>query len=204
MPADLPFAPGESPFRAKGTAYQGLLASADARVPGGSKAVLAAIDDRAMLEFFEQRFLAASTYDVFPIVPFGMAGARVVGMTYPEYVRAGAAFQAKRDMHGIYKVLLKFASPSSVVQRLPRVLVQYFNFGSIEGRFVGERKYEATARGIPKPLIVWLINIAQGFIPVVMGQAGAKDTGVRIHAPQPDGVEHGIELVRAAFTISWS
>lgn len=202
--SDNPFAPGDSPFRSKGNVYRALFESADSRVPGGSAAVLERIDDPALAKFFAQPFLAGSSYDILPLVPFGMAGARILRVAYPEFVRAGAAFTAKRDMSGIYKVLLKLASPGAVVQRLPRILIQYFNFGKIDGRFISEREYEATVSGMPRPLILWLMNVAHGFIPVVLERAGARHIELRIGQGIVEGEQQGIELVRSSFAVSWA
>ena len=203
MPTESPFAPGESPFRTKGNVYRALLESADARVPGGRDAVLARLDDPALATFFAQPFLAASTYDILPLVPFGMAGAKLLGVAYPEFVRGGAAFTAKRDMRGIYKVFLKLASPGAVVQRLPRILIQYFDFGKIEGRFTSERAYEATASGIPRPLVIWLMNVAYGFVPVVMENAGARGVELVIRPGELEREERGMALMRSSFVVTW-
>jgi hypothetical protein len=201
---ELPFTPGESPYRTKGNVYKGLFDSAEARVPGGKKAVLDRIDDPALLRFYEQPFLAASSYDILPIVPWGMVAAKIVGQSYSEFVRGGGAFTAKRDMHGIYRVLLKLASPQAVVKRLPNILLQYFNFGKIDGRFTGDRSYEASATGIPQPILVWLFNVAHGFVPVVLESAGAKNIHFAIHQGMPDRTdEHGTTLFKSSFTVTW-
>lgn len=204
MSLDAEFDPGASPFRAKGTVYRALFESADARVPGGRAAVLARLEDPRLAAFYAQPFLAASSYDILPLVHFAMVGARLLGVGFAEFVRGGAAFTARRDMDGIYKVLLKLASPAAVVQRLPRILLQYFNFGKIEGRFTSERAYEAVATGIPRPMIVWLINVGHGFMPVVMEHAGAHNVEVRVIPGAPEGEEHGIALMRLTFTITWA
>lgn len=183
--------------------YRTLLESADARVPGGRTAVVERIDDPLLAKFFAQSFLAASTYDLLPIVPFGMIGAKLLGVSYPEFVRGGAAFAARRDMRGIYKVLLKLASPAAVVHRLPRFLIQYFDFGRVEGSFTSDRTYEATSSGIPRPLVVWLMNVAHGFIPVVMEQAGARNVEVRIGQPMPESAERGVTVVRSSVVVTW-
>jgi len=203
MSEKVPFAPGESPFRTKGNVYKSLFDSADARVPGGTEAVLERIGDPQLAKFFAQSFLAASSYDVLPIVPFGMTAARLMGLTYSEFVRGGAAFTARRDMNGVYRMLLKLASPDAVVKRLPRILLQYFNFGRIEGRLVGERTYEAVARGIPQPLMVWVLNIAHGFVPEVMETAGARAVDLQVGAWESEGVEHGMTMVRSPFVVTW-
>lgn len=197
------FAPGTSPFRAKGTVYQGLFASFDRRVPGGSRAVLERIEDRDVLAFFDQRFLAGSTYDVLPLLEASQVSSRVAGIPWREFVRGGARFQAERDLNGVYKVLLRLAAPRIVVERLPRVLIQYFNFGKVSGSFSGPTRYEAAAHAIPRPVAPWLGAVAEGFIPHVMTAAGAKEVAVIVHPFTSDGEAHGMELLAARFSVTW-
>ena len=198
-----PFRPGESPFRIKGTAYQGLFASFDQRVPGGSKGVLARLEDPTVARFFEQPFLAGSTYDLLPLLEASQLAARVAGVPWREFVKGGARLQAERDLRGIYRMLLKLASPRMLVERLPRLLVQYFTFGSVEGRFSGETRFEGAARGIPAPVAPWLAAICEGFVPTVMAAAGAPDSAVLIHPFEEDGEEQGMALLTTRFSVSW-
>lgn len=204
MLEDTPFAPGDGPFRTKGNVYRALLESADRRVPGNHRAVLASLTDPKLVRFFSQPFLAGASYDVLPLVPFGVVGARLVNMPYPEFVRGGAAFAAERDMRGIYKFLLRFTSPTAMVQRMPKILLQYFNFGRVEGRFLSERVYEAVVSDIPQPVNLWLMNVAHGFMPIVMKAAGARDVRLVVGPATVDGRRHGIDLLRATLTLEWS
>ena len=196
------FAPGESPFRTKGNVYRALLESADRRVPGSRSAVLASLDP-ALVRFYAQPFLAGATYDLFPVVPFGAAGARLCNLSYPEFVRGGAAFAAERDMRGIYKFLLRFTSPAALVQRLPKILLQYFDFGKVEGKFLSECSYQAVVSDIPQPVNLWLMNVAHGFMPIVMKAAGARDATLQLGQAMTDGRRHGVAMLRATFTITW-
>jgi hypothetical protein len=198
-----PFVPGESPFRTKGTAYLGLLASFDRRVPGGSKAVLARLENPDTITFFSQRFLASSTYDILPLLEASQLAAKVAGTPWREFVRGGARFQAERDLNGVYKVLLRVASVRLVVERIPRILGQYFNFGEVDGSFVGEKRYEARVRGVPRSVGVWLSAIGEGFVPVLMEAAGAKEVAVLIHPFATDGRVQGMETLTTRFSVSW-
>jgi hypothetical protein len=198
-----PFTPGTSPFRTKGTAYQGLCASFDRRVPGGSTAVFSRLEDPVVGRFFDQQFLAGSTYDILPLLEASMLAAKVASQPWREFVRGGAAFQAERDLNGVYKVLLKLASPRLVVERLPRVLVQYFNFGRVSGSFSGKTRYEASAHGIPKPVAPWLAAVGEGFIPKVMTAAGAKEVAVLAHPFERDGTEQGMDILSTRFSVTW-
>lgn len=199
-----PFAPGESPFRTKGTGYLGLFDSFDRRVPGGKKAVFARLADPRVAAFFAQRFLASSTYDLLPLLDASMTAAKITNVPWREFVRGGARIQAERDLDGVYKVLLRVASARLVVERLPRILVQYFNFGAVEGRFSGEKRFEARIRGVPRPVAPWLTAIGEGFVPVVMQAAGAASSVVLVHPFEHDGEAHGMETTSARFSVSWT
>jgi hypothetical protein len=73
----------------------------------------------------------------------------------------------------------------------------------IEGRFTSERAYEATASGIPRPLVVWLMNVAYGFVPVVMESAGARDVQIAIHMGELEREQGGVALMRSSFAVTW-
>jgi len=75
--------------------------------------------------------------------------------------------------------------------------------GSVEGEFKGEKCYEATARGLPRPIAFWLTNITHGFIPVVLAAAGARNVELRVRNPTETRIEHGVQLVDISFEVRW-
>ena len=200
-----PFSAGASPFRTKGNVYHSLFEAFDKRVPGGASAVFARLEDRDVKAFVEQRFLAASMYDFLPLLELSMISARLAGRGWREFVREGASFTAARDLNGIYKVMLKLATPRMVVERLPRILIRYFDFGRVEGAVSPSRptRYEAAVHDIPKPVWPWLSAVAEGFIPLVMANAGAKDATVIMYPPTSSGVRGGMDLLTGVFSVTW-
>jgi hypothetical protein len=64
--ADLPFPPGESPFRVKGNVFVRMRQFHDEIAPGGSRAVAAALRDGVLREFYTQKFITAGWYDYLP------------------------------------------------------------------------------------------------------------------------------------------
>jgi hypothetical protein len=198
------FAPGDGPFRAKGTVYLGLLDSTNHRCPGGVDRVLENLESPEVRRFFEQRFLASSRYDIFPFLPFSRTAARLAGMPFLLYAKEGARFQAVRDTQGVYRFLLKLASPRLVAERLPRTFMQYFDFGTVEGRSLGEREFEVVGRGIPEPIAEWLITVIEGFVPVAMQLAGARAIATRVDPPVREGSLHGVPLVSSRLHLRWS
>ncbi|MCA9590501.1 MAG: hypothetical protein KC657_34595 [Myxococcales bacterium] len=197
--------PGSSPFRTKGVAYQGLFESFDARVPGGARGAIALLP-RETQTFFDQPFLAGSMYDILPLLELSRQGALLCDVSWREFVREGARRQADRDTRGVYRFMLRVASPKLVVERLPRVMVQYFDFGDVSGEHdpEGRLRYEASVRDLPEPVAPWLSAVGEGFIPVVMERAGARDVSVLVHPSRPCGVRAGVRLLEARFAVKWA
>jgi hypothetical protein len=197
------FLPGEGQFRAKGLLYKGLVASTDARCPGGYSAVLARIEDGPLKDFLAQSFLAASLYDVMPLIAFSKMAAQVANVPHSKYARDGARFAANRDINGVHRFFLKLASPKLVADRLPRLMLQYFDFGRVESAALGPRSYEIVAHEIPEPVAHWLMLMIEGFVPVALQIAGAKSVVAKIDTPEPDGSTKGVALVSTRLHLTW-
>lgn len=190
-------------FHTKGLVYLGAREYWDERLPGRLPSLLEAVDEeqRAVLE---QPFLAASWYDVLPIDGLSRTAARLAGVTQAQLVRANAAMLAERDVHGVYRFLLKLASPELVAARLPRAALQYFDFGAAHGEMTGPRTFEAVRSGVPTELSTWMSACVEGFAPVALALAGARDIEVISGAPEADGHAHGHKTVTIPFAIRWS
>lgn len=198
------FEPGRSPFRTKGTSYIGLVTRFDRDLPGGFPSVLERIEDPKAAAFLGQSFLASSTYDILPLLDAGQVGARLGGKIYRSFVREGAAYQADRDMSGVYRMLLRIATPGLVVERIPRVLMQYLDFGKMTGALTDEYRYEGMLTGIPKPVCPWIHSVLEGFTPVVMAKAGASATTVMVRPFEAEGSVDDMPIMKARVTVSWT
>jgi hypothetical protein len=196
------FAPGESPFLAKGIVFLTARGFYEQRVPGGIAAVHEKISDPATVTFLQQRFLTGGWYDLLPILTASAAAARVCQMSTLELVRETAKWQAEHDLTGIYRMVLAIASPAAVAQRLPSLSKQYFNFGEADGRMVEEQAFESNRWGIPAPLEGWFATVTAGYVPVALEKAGARNVRVRWDSA-PDAKLHGVPTVRIKFDIRW-
>ncbi len=196
------FAPGESPFLAKGIIFSTAHAFYDQRVPGGMAAVREQIKDPATLAFLDQRFLTGGWYDLFPVLTLSAAAARACQANAHDLLREGARWQAERDLRGLYRVVLAVASPSAVALRLPALSKQYFNFGEADGTMIADNVLESNRWGIPQPLETWFVTATSGYVPVALGMAGAKNVQIRSESA-PDARAHGVPTVRIKFEIRW-
>lgn len=193
-----------APFRCKGLVYQGARDFYDRTVPGGSAAVAEGLTDPVARALFQQRFLAASHYDVLPIVGISVTAARLAKMPWKELVQQNAEWLARRDIHGVFRMILRLASPEMVALRLPRASLQYFAFGKATGKLVGPKHLEGEQREMPESMGHWLIYATEGFAPVALATAGAKDVVVRGQIAGQDGEVGGVPTVTVRYDITWT
>jgi hypothetical protein len=212
LPAPFPSEPGQqaaAPFRTKGLVFQGACDFYDRFIPGGTRAVIAsAARSNPSLPGLErslsQSFVAGGWYDVLPILPMSRAAAFLGGLTHLRLLRDNAAWLARRDLHGVYKVVLQLASVEMVAMRLPRLSMRYFDFGSSSGKMSGPKQMTSQRTGIPRSMGDWFVHCTEGFVPVALTLAGAQDVRVRcVTAPTP-ARRGGQELVDITVELSWS
>jgi hypothetical protein len=82
-------------------------------------------------------------------------------------------------------------------------MLQYFDFGRIEGGAIGPRAYEIIAHEIPEPVSEWLMVMIEGFVPVALQLAGAQRVVARLDTPTPDGSAKGVSLVTTRLHLAW-
>lgn len=193
-PEELPFAPGASPFHLKGIVYRAHAEFAKAHIPGGERAVNEAFRSPQMRAFMEQPFLASSWYDAMPIVPVWHACARVLGQNPTDFLRMRTRQQANQDIHGVYRLILKVASAEAVAVRLPRVMLQYFDFGKTTSRVVRPGVIQFEHSGIPQPMVPWFGIVGETYVSVALEIAGAKGFQVRRRPILPGGETSGVPL----------
>lgn len=196
------FAPGTSPFHVKGHVYRSSLEYYAAHVDGGADAVLALMD-APHAEFFRQPFVVGGWYDALPLVALGLAASRARGLTLSDSLRQRASAQATQDVHGIYRMLLRLTSPETVVTRIGRVMLQYFDFGTSESRMIGVRTAEIVQSGVPVHVVPLSGPIAEGFVTRVLELARADNVRFRTIRPTSEGSARGVECFRLRFEVSW-
>ncbi len=202
MSAAPSWAPGASPFHAKGALYLAAQQFYDHTIAGGARAVGATLpaDVRA---FFERTFAAREDYDVLPLVAINAAAARVAGVDALELNRRGARFTAERDLRGVARLVLRALSPAIVALKLPKLAMGYFDFGAADSERVGDKRCRVTQTGVPALLGDWMLSATEGFALVGLERTGARSPAFSSEPPRPDGESHGLPTVTLRFELSW-
>jgi hypothetical protein len=197
----LPFPPGSAPFRIKGQAYRGHVAYTNDKVPGGMKAAVAAIRSAKIRDFFEQPFLAASFYDIFPLITMGYVCSRLVGTSFTDFLRARTRAQVELDVGSVFKFLLRIPNPATVATKIPSMVAQYFDFGTVDVQLRGTT-VEATTSDIPTMMAPWYGPITETYGTRALELNGSTNVRGTFHPWKRTGVLHGTEV--GSMRVEWS
>lgn len=197
------FAFGESPFHAKGVLYLGTQSFFEANMIGGLAAFAREIADPELRAFITQKFLASSWYDVMPVPALIAAEARALRMPLEAYLLHRTRWQAKKDLGGVYAWVLRLASAEAVVEKLPRVFAQMFDFATIEVSTVEGRHAKFEMTGIPEPLFNWLDTVLGVYADTALKLAGARKVESAV-AADPLTERAGVPIIRVRLEVAWS
>ncbi len=200
---EVPFGPGKSPFQVKGIAYKGHLDYTDRYVPGGVRAMVAELNDPGQTHFFDQPFLAASKYDVFPLAQAGVACANLTRLSFPQFIRIRSRVQAEQDIKGVYKFLMNLVSAEAIAQRIPKIMGQYFDFIETEITEVDKHRVVNIQHGVPTALAGWLALVCTSYMDTILKLAGATAPRTTAELFGEEGSAHGLPVSGIEFAVTW-
>lgn len=204
LPKALPCAPGKSPFRVKGSAYAQLRKAQLTGVRHGYQEILGAVEDPAVREFLGQRFLDSEWYDYLPTLQLVRAVVALFPGQSPEVtVERTAQRHADVDVRGIYKVLLSFTAPETVMRRVSAIQRTYFDFGCPRVSHVDDHTTETVITGLPEIASSFYQHYATSYIHRLISIAGAKQASADWELPVPDGDRQGFPTVSLRVRTSW-
>ncbi len=198
-----PFAPGDSPFKIKGAAYQGILEYFGDKVPGGLPAVLAGAGDQRLSAFMAQPFLVSSFYDVHPLATLGRHAARLLGMTFRDYSFETSAAQMRKDVKGVYKLLLKLVSGTTAINSIAAVTRTYFNFSPTTIEKVDAHHAAMMRRQFPAALTEWYVPVAEAYCQTALQMTGAKTVEQQVSLAPEAERQYGVDLVTLRLELHW-
>jgi hypothetical protein len=194
----------DSPFRTKGVLYLGTQTFFHENSPKGIEAVAEQLPAGRLREFVTQRFLAGGQYEVMVVPALIAAEARAMRTSLDRYLLQRTRWQAEKDIHGVYRILLKLTSPEAVVARLPKVITQMFNFGAPVVEVLGPKRAQVLVTGIPAALIPWLQFGFRVYCETAVELAGGKVASYASLTPVDEPPKEGFPIQSLRGTISWT
>jgi hypothetical protein len=195
-----PFPPNESPFHVKGLVYRTFGELIDTQV--GRSRFMGAIKEPALRDFISQPFLAASWYDLGPLIELNAITAELLHYTLTELYRVRSLAQAQQDLGGIYSFVLKVLSPLAVARTLPRLTARYFDWGGVEIHERGPREVDAVRTGVPMYFAEWYTHVAGEYMRFAINKAGAKALDIK-PVIKTRAREHNVAMCDICFQLKW-
>jgi serine/threonine protein kinase len=200
----LPCAPGASPFHIKGLAYRGVLRFVEARLPGGLDALNGELDDERIVSFLRQPILAASWYDLLPLLPINVALARMLDKPLDVLGREQGAAQARFDVERLYRRLFDALNFDNVPVILARFERQYYDFGDGLGELVAPGHVRYRRLGVPEFVASWFVPMHTAYAEQMLRMKGATFVESTASAPAPAGTRETFPVVDFETHLLWS
>jgi hypothetical protein len=124
-------------------------------------------------------------------------------MDLEHYLLERTREHARRDLAGLYRLLMRAVSPRTVALFLPKLTTRYHDWGGIDARLRGPRCVETVRTGVPQPLCAWYATVACVFAEAALEIAGAPGPRVVLSSSVPDGATLGVATHEFVFEITW-
>jgi len=191
----------ESPFGAKGILFQGTRTFFEGE--DRWEALLEALSP-PLRQFMEQRFFTGTYYEALVIPELIRVEAQVCGLSLSEYLARRTEWQAKRDLHSVYRVVVRVAPTEMTINRLVMLMTQMFNFGEPTVDKPAPGHLEVAIGGVPEVLMPWLRQCLALYGEICLRMAGSKTCEVRRGANQPSEAILGHRTVTLRFSCHWT
>jgi len=176
----------------------------DATLPGGARAVCAAIPHPQTRDFFAQFFIPSVWYDAIPFAEVTEAAGRIAGSDAAAFCERFGEYILKRDMSGVYRALLHFTSPELMARALPLASKRYFDFVTMKLQFVEPRHFIMHLSGIPQAVASAYTHVTQVFTRHAITGSGGTEVSVTTSEPQMGAFVSGIPTVVLERHVRWS
>ena len=171
---------------------------------GGIQGVEEELDDERIVPFLRQPFLAASWYDILPMMPINATVARLLGKPLDVLGREQGAQQARHDVEQVYRRLFDAMTFDNVPTLLARFGRQYYDFGDCRGEQVSPGHVIIVREGLPEMMLRWFSPMHAAYAEQILRMKGATFVEAIPQAPREAGARGGIPLVDLATDIFWS
>lgn len=194
----------DSPFRTKGVLFLGTRTFFESHHERGIEAVADQLPEGRLRAFLRQKFLAGGQYEVLVVPALVAAEARAMRQSQDDYLLQRTIWQAKQDIHGVYRLMLKLTSPETVVVRVPKVVTQMFNFGNTRSTMSGPKSADMEAQGIPAALVPWLSIAFKVYVETAVVLAGAKTCTLTAGRPLVEPSQSGFPMRTYRARLDWT
>ena len=200
----LPVEPGSSTFHIKGVAYRGVLRLVERKVAGGLATLDEELEDGAVSTFVRQAFLAASRYDILPMLPLTVAIARILGKSVEVVAEAQGVAQARYDARHVYRRPFEDMTFDTLPAFLVRFATQYYETGELTAEAAGPGHVVVHRRRLPAYVLPWLSAIQVAYVEELVRLKGGRSVAATPRAPVEAAARKGVAVVDLDTDLTWA
>lgn len=190
-------------FNMKGNAWRGMREFIEATVPGGAPAVLERLESASTREVFSTDFIPTGWYDALATDAVTRTAAELAGMSHAELCRRFGEKVLERDMNGVYRAILRFATPDLMVKSLPLASRRYFDFVTMTIEQAGPKHYLMHLSGIPELVVPTYVAVTEVFTCNAIVGSGGHNVRVTTSEPLSGTSFDDVHTVRLEREMRW-
>jgi serine/threonine protein kinase len=199
----LPCDPGTSTFHIKGTAYRGVVRLIERRVHDGLAGLDEELGDPRIGRFIRQPFLAASRYDILPMLPIHVGIARILGKSLETIAIDQGIAQARHDARYVYRRLFEEMTFETLPTYLARFGGQYYESGECTVELLGPGHALLRRRRVPAYVLPWLLPIHAAYAEEVVRLRGGRAVESKSREPLAAPTHKGVSVVDFDVDLLW-
>jgi serine/threonine protein kinase len=200
----LPCDPGSSTFHIKGIAYRSVVLLVERKLPGGLDTLDEELADAATSTFVRQPFLAASRYDILPMLPVNVAIARVLGKSLDVIAEAQGVAQARYDVRHVYRRPFEEMTFDTLPAFLVRFAIQYYEAGELTAEAAAPGHIVVHRRRLPAYVLPWLSAIQVAYAEELVRLKGGRSVTATPRAPVEAATRKGVAVVDLDVDLRWT
>jgi tRNA A-37 threonylcarbamoyl transferase component Bud32 len=199
----LPCDPGSSVYHIRGIAYRGVVQYVEQRVPGGMATLDEELEDARLSAFIRLPFLAASRYDILPMLPINVGIARILGKTLEAVCAEQGVAQARHDIRYVYRRAFEEMTFATVQSFLGRFANQYYEAGECTADLVSPGHIVVHRRKLPAYVLPWFLAIHVPYVEETLRLKGARTVSSTPRTPVEAGTRKGVVVVDVDVDVKW-
>jgi len=196
-------APGTSPFHVRGVYYARVVTFARS-LPGGIEQFLGGLLDPRVRDFMRQQFHFMNWYDAFPMLPCGVAMARICQQPFEEFMRERARASMLILVPSMFRVFARLGGPRLAASHAPRLFQSHFDFVELTLPRVNDVSGSGTVTGVPLYLAPIIANQVLGIISGALESLGASAIDASYRDVSTASPRYGFDTVTFHGDFAWS
>lgn len=187
----------------RGNGWRSVQEFLERTIPGGLGALRDILPEPTRT-FINHSFDPDGWYDYFELEAVTRMASDFLGESHSMFLRQLADFTLKRDSNGIYRALLRFATPKLMVHAIPYTANRYYDFPQLTVHDISDKSCLIRVNGVPRAYAKTYMTLGNVYTIRALERTGARHVVCEASAPVSAGTSFGHEIAMFERRFSWT